>query len=148
MRKALIIGYGNPLRSDDGVGQAVADALVREPTLQGAEIIACHQLTPELAVDLAAVACAVFIDVEAGPPAGDISITRLSPDPTPSPSMAHHIDPRYLLHLARTLYGRSPEASLVTIGAGSLDLGEDLSEPVATALPQVIAAVRRLALEA
>jgi hypothetical protein len=49
--------------------------------------------------------------------------------------------------MAQRLYGRSPEAYLVTVGASSLALGEGLSAPVAAALPEVIATVRRLALE-
>ena len=72
MNNALIIGYGNPLRSDDGFGwhasrllaQALAGQDVGAP-LVGAlewagtrpapttvEIITCHQLTPELAEPL------------------------------------------------------------------------------------------------
>ena len=49
--------------------------------------------------------------------------------------------------MAQALYGRSPEAYLVTVGAGSLELGEGLSAPVMEALPEVIATVRRLALK-
>jgi hypothetical protein len=45
------------------------------------------------------------------------------------------------------LYGRSPEAFLVTVGASSLALSEGLSAAMAAALPEVIAAVRRLALK-
>jgi hypothetical protein len=48
--------------------------------------------------------------------------------------------------MAQRLYGRSPEAYLVTVGAGSFELGEELSPPVARALPEVIVTVRRLAL--
>jgi hypothetical protein len=51
-----------------------------------------------------------------------------------------------LLHISGKLYGRSPEAFLVTVGASSLALGEGLSAPVAAALPEVVATVRRLAL--
>ena len=53
-QKALIIGYGNTLRGDDAVGQAAAQALAGEAAIAGAETIACHQLTPELAERIAA----------------------------------------------------------------------------------------------
>jgi hydrogenase maturation protease len=43
----LVIGYGNELRSDDGVGPRVARA-VAEWRLPGVEAIAVHQLTLEL----------------------------------------------------------------------------------------------------
>ena len=42
------------------------------------------------------------------------------------------------------LYGRSPEAFLVTVAAGSLDLGDGLSDAVSAALPEAVATVRRL----
>jgi Ni,Fe-hydrogenase maturation factor len=46
----LVIGYGNELRGDDAIGQWVARA------------VAAHQLTPELAEDLAHTDYAVFVD--------------------------------------------------------------------------------------
>jgi Ni,Fe-hydrogenase maturation factor len=57
------------------------------------------------------------------------------------------VDPGALLLLSQKLYGRSPEAFLVTVGASSLALGEGLSETVAAALPKVIATVRQLVLK-
>jgi hydrogenase maturation protease len=143
---ALIVGYGNPLRGDDGVGQAVARAFADNSAIAGVDALACHQLTPELAERFAASARVVLIDVAAGLGAGRVSVTLLQPAPAPASTLGHHVEPAQLLHLAQALYGRSPEAHLVTVGAGSLELGEGLSPPVAAALPEVIATVRRLAL--
>ena len=67
---ALIVGYGNPLRGDDGVGQAVARAFADEAAIDGVDAVACHQLTPELAERFAAAARVVLIDAAAGPEAG------------------------------------------------------------------------------
>ena len=75
-RKTLIVGYGNPLRGDDGVGQIVAEA-VRAHELAGATIIACHQLTPELAEVVAQSEISVFIDAAADIPPGEIVINQL-----------------------------------------------------------------------
>ena len=51
-----IVGYGNPLRGDDGVGQEVATALLRQKNsgggLASATIICAHQLLPEMALDI------------------------------------------------------------------------------------------------
>ncbi len=144
---ALIVGYGNPLRGDDGVGQAVAQAFANEAAIDGVEALACHQLTPELAERFAAAARVVLIDAVAGAEAGGVSVVPLQPAPAPSSRLGHHVDPRELLRMAQRLYGRSPEAYLVTVGASSLELGEGLSAPVTAALPEVIATVRRLALK-
>ncbi len=146
-RKALIVGYGNPLRGDDGVGQAAARALAQEATVSGAEVIGCHQLLPELAESLAAVDLVVFVDAEAGIQPGSVVVTPVQSAPALSSGLVHHVDPGALLLLSQKLYGRSPEAFLVTVGASSLALGEGLSETVAAALPKVIATVRQLVLK-
>ncbi|HEY9173382.1 MAG TPA: hydrogenase maturation protease, partial [Verrucomicrobiae bacterium] len=48
----LVIGYGNTLRRDDGIGPKVAEA-VAELNLPGVRSLACPQLTPELAEPIA-----------------------------------------------------------------------------------------------
>ena len=53
--KVLVIGYGNSLRGDDGIGPAVAQAFADEDATECADVIVCHQLTPELAESIAAV---------------------------------------------------------------------------------------------
>jgi hydrogenase maturation protease len=145
--ETLIVGYGNPLRGDDGVGQAVARAFADEGAIDGVDTIVCHQLTPELAERFAAAARVVLVDAAAGGEAGKVSVVALQPAPAPASILGHHVEPAQLLHMARALYGRSPEAYLITVGAGSLELGEGLSAQVTAALPKVIATVRRLALQ-
>jgi hydrogenase maturation protease len=63
----LIIGYGNPLRSDDGVGWQAAELLTDDPRLADAQILACHQLTPELAEDVSRAGFVVLIDASTEP---------------------------------------------------------------------------------
>jgi len=142
---ALIVGYGNPLRGDDGVGPAVAHAFAGEAAIAGVEAIACHQLTPELAERFAAATRVVLVDAAAGLEAGAVSLTALQPAPALVSTLGHHVEPAQLLLIAQRLYGRSPEAWLITVGAGSLELGEGLSPLVAAALPEVVAIARRLA---
>ena len=113
----------------------------------GVDAIACRQLTPELAERFAAAARVVLIDAAAGREAGGVSVIPLRPAPAPVSTLGHHVEPSQLLRMAQRLYGRSPEAYLVTVGASSLALGEGLSAPVTAALPEVIATVRRLALK-
>jgi len=142
-RKALVIGYGNRLRGDDAIGLAVAEALANDP-IAGTEVVICHQLTPELAERLAAVETAVFIDATSAGDAGRVRVTRLLAVAVPVAGLAHHIAPQTLLVMSLKLYGRSPEAFLVTVAAGSFDLGDGLSDAVSAALPEAVATVRRL----
>ncbi|MGA1285390.1 MAG: hypothetical protein ACO34J_15215 [Prochlorothrix sp.] len=60
--RTLIIGYGNTLREDDGVGYCMAEAIAQW-NLTGIESKAVHQLTPDLAAHLAEVDRVIFIDV-------------------------------------------------------------------------------------
>src|SRR5208282_6599133 len=62
---ALVIGYGNPLRSDDGFGWHASRLLAEALTGRDVEVITCHQLTPELAHPLSQCRRAVFIDADA-----------------------------------------------------------------------------------
>lgn len=59
-RDDLVIGIGNPLRSDDGVGWWLARRAER--WLPASQLRAVQQLTPELAADVAAAARVLFID--------------------------------------------------------------------------------------
>jgi hydrogenase maturation protease len=142
--RALVIGYGNTLRGDDGIGPAAARAFECQGAAGGAEVIACHQLTPELAERLAAVDVAVFVDASADVPAGRVVTSDVEEGQPSWSAMAHHLDPATLLLMSRRLYGRSPKAYLVAVGAGSMTLGEGLSEPVAAALSRAVDAMRRL----
>ena len=45
----LVVGYGNSLRGDDGIGWHAARLLTDDPRLTGARVLTHHQLAPELA---------------------------------------------------------------------------------------------------
>jgi hydrogenase maturation protease len=145
----LVIGYGNPLRGDDGVGPAVAAAVAADPRGAGARVLALHQLTPELAVDLAGARLAIFVDatVEAGP--GQV-VTRRPAAGVPAvagggagPS-SHHVGIDALIVLARELYGSAPEVAVVSVGVADLETGDRLSAAVAAAVPAAVEAVLAL----
>jgi hydrogenase maturation protease len=121
---ALVIGYGNTLRGDDGIGPAVAEAIVAR-ALPGVRVVVVHQLTPELAPDLAGCRRAVFVDAAATGEA--VTVTPLTDD-APAPSLAHAADPRGLLALARAAYGRGPEAWLVAVPGADFGYRDGLSE--------------------
>jgi hydrogenase maturation protease len=145
----LIIGYGNPLRGDDGLGPAIARAAAQ--MLDGrpdARIVECHQLTPELAEDLAGVARAIFADASADAAPGEVVAVPVSPDAGSPGSFSHHMTPATLLSCARVLYGRAPEAWLVSAGVASCESGETLTPVAAAAVPVAARRVVELALAA
>jgi hydrogenase maturation protease len=140
----LVIGYGNSLRADDGVGRYVAERLAGDVRLAGATVIGVHQLAPELALDISRADLLVLVDAGRGPVAGTFTIELAQRSYGAGPTWSHHLDPASLLGLADELYGCSPDTYVVTIGVESVEVGDRLSPAVETALPQVIDAIVEL----
>ena len=65
VQQILVIGYGNPLRGDDGFGSLAANN-VEERQIPGVEVIVSHQLNPELAAFLSESGHAIFLDAVPG----------------------------------------------------------------------------------
>ena len=139
----LVIGYGNPLRSDDGFGWHVSRLLASALAGRDAEVITCHQLTPELAEPLSHCRRAVFIDADAQGQPGDINRRPVSPQVPTSSAFTHSCTPSGLLASAERLYGHHPEAVVITVSAQSFAFGDTLSPVVSATLPEVVDQVCR-----
>jgi hydrogenase maturation protease len=138
----LVIGYGNPLRSDDGAGWRAAELLSEDPRAAGAQVLAVHQLTPELAEDVSRVGLLVLVDASKEPgTTGSVSTRGLEADPVSDAVFSHHVDPARLLKLSSTLFGQSPRAVQVSIKVTDLEVGTDLSGPIRDAMPDLVDAV-------
>lgn len=123
----LVIGYGNPLRGDDGAGPRLAEQLATHVSAEQAKIIVAHQLTPELALELAApgVRQVLFVDAQRQ----QESATLLSPIyPDATGSCGHQLSPQLLLQLSKQLYARPVPGWLLTIAGEQFSLSEQLSE--------------------
>ncbi|MCX7671627.1 MAG: hydrogenase maturation protease [Anaerolineae bacterium] len=149
MARNLVIGYGNPLRGDDGIGVRAAERLAEavEADSDGeVEVVTRHQLALELAPLVAAAERLILLDACVGGEPGAVNEQVLTPATTDVGALSHHLDPRGLLAAAQILYGRAPTAILLTVAGASFDYGETLSPPVAAALPQLVARVKQLLL--
>ncbi len=120
----LVIGYGNTLRGDDGVGPRVAEA-IEKLNLPGVRTLVCQQLSPEYADPVSRAHTVVFVDAAVDAPR-EVQLRKLEPGET-SQLLAHAADPRTLLALARDVFGHAPQAWWLTIPAVKLGFGEDLS---------------------
>ena len=143
MARILIIGFGNPLRSDDGLGWHVAQLLSRELNRADVQVIAAHQLTPELAESASHAERLIFVDASRTGKPG----TQTCQPVTPGVSLnrhSHDLSPSAVLELARELYGRFPLAHLLTITGASFETGETMSPAVIAAIPALVAQVRHL----
>ena len=137
MSRLLIIGYGNPLRGDDGIGPAAAGRLRGLLDNRFIDVVALHQLTPELAQPISLAERIVFIDAAVGPAPGSIVERKIEPSDSPR-AFTHHATPEGLLAMARALYGRAPEATLMTVTAAQFDFGSGLSAAAETAVSEVV----------
>jgi hydrogenase maturation protease len=142
--RTLIIGFGNPLRSDDGFGWHAARALAESLDNPDVEVITCHQLTPELAERLSRCAVAVFLDAECEGTPGEIHHRELVPERLSPQAFTHTCTPAGLLASAEHLYGHRPRAYAITVTAQTFDFGEALSPVVAAALPKAVRQVGKL----
>jgi hydrogenase maturation protease len=120
----LVIGYGNTLRRDDGVGPGVAES-IEALGLPEVRALACALLTPELAEPVARARVVVFVDAAVDAPR-EVQLRSLKPADSPR-ILAHAADPPTLLALARDVFGHAPQAWLLTIPIEDLGIGEELS---------------------
>ena len=123
-KSVLIVGYGNPLRSDDGAGPKVAEMIAQQGR-EDVRSLAVHQLTPELAEEIVEAGTAIFVDGISSN-STTISIQPLQPVPR-GVNFSHLGNPRSLLSLTQILYGQIPPAWWILIPGINFEFGEQLS---------------------
>lgn len=147
MARVLIIAYGNPLRSDDGVAWKAAEALQGRLPAANIEILVLQQLGPELAESISRCVGVIFVDAASGGknPA-EIRIKAMSAglEKAEVPRFCHALPPVALLGLADRLYGARPRAYSATIEGKSFEHGEALTAVVAAALPAFVSRIEEL----
>jgi hydrogenase maturation protease len=135
--RCLILACGNTMREDDGIGPFLAqwaeehwrdDARVR--------VLCDHQWTPDMAEEIAAAEAVIFVDCSLDQAPGQILLRELNAASLKPGLVTHHLGAAELLRVAEDLYGTQPRrACLLTIGAGSIELGEGLSPAVRGSVP-------------
>src|ERR1035437_380737 len=137
MPNTLIVGYGNPLRGDDGLGWRVAERLHGAD----AQVLTLQQLTPELMEPISRADRVIFIDAATGDTPGEIRQRTVEPMAAGSAAFSHFSTPEALLAGARSLYGRAAQGILITVTGADFSLSSDLSSAVSQSLDQVVARV-------
>jgi hydrogenase maturation protease len=144
MPRVLIIAYGNPLRSDDGVGWVVAEELSRKLASPEVEVLQLLQLLPEVAESVSRAGTVIFVDASCDGVPGEI---RRKPVTAPPGKVrfSHHLSPADVLELARQLYGAAPQAFCISLTGHNFGHNEELSPTASAQLPQLAAVVEELA---
>lgn len=137
----LVLGVGSELRSDDAAGRRVA-AAIAEVAPSDVEVRSVHQLTPELALDLAGRDQVIIVD--AAVDVAEVTVRSIDPA-TVDPAFSHHLAPTALLALAVRL-GAAPGAlTVISVPAHDLGLGTQLSQATAAAVAEATTRVLELA---
>ncbi len=122
MKKILLIGYGNPVRGDDGLGPAISEE-VEELGIDGLTVDADYQLTVEDAASVADHEAVIFVDASVN---GDepFSFTRVNPRRQESFS-SHSVSPEGVLGLAEELFQAKSEAYMLAVRGYSFDMFDE-----------------------
>jgi len=137
----LIIGYGNPLRGDDGVGWRVAEKLEESLRRPDVRVMACHQLLPEMAEPISRAKLVIFIDASVADAPGEIACREIHPAAgadSAAELASHDLGPPVLLATARQLFGQSADGVIFSVGGEDFGMGEQLSPKVLQAADELV----------
>ncbi len=146
----LVLGMGNPILSDDGVGLLVAERLAEAPLPDGVEVLQSEVAGLRLLELVRGFTRVIIVDAlkspaEAGREPGEV-VRYESRDFKGGHryGSAHSIGLDTALELGHTLGYEMPEdVTVFAIEAADVEtFGEDLSPPVAAAAERVLALVR------
>jgi hydrogenase maturation protease len=137
----LVIGYGNELRGDDGLGPLVAKS-VAAANLSGVRVLTALQLLPELAADLAEARLVVFVDASVESSEIGVAMRSLVAEDTVD-LRTHRAHPGTLLALTQEVYERTPEAWWLTAPGWNFEFGEGLSGVAMENARQALACLKR-----
>jgi len=132
----LIIGYGNPLRTDDAIGQRIARMMESRLKYEAVQVITTYQLTPELVEPIHNAQLVIFIDARVGATPGKIVWENLEPHPGTG-AFTHNVSPGALLDAAHELYGMKPAGILISITGADFEYGHDISPELKRMLPNI-----------
>lgn len=142
----LVLGLGNILLSDEGVGVRAVEALVEQvPLPPDVEVLDGGTSGMDLLDQIAGRARLIVVDaVRTGrPPA---SVVRLAGDEVPAFFSAklspHQLGLSDVLAVLRLMDAAPAEITVIGVEPVSLDLGLDLSPAVAASLAEVLALLR------
>lgn len=142
----LVIGYGNTLRGDDGIGQIIASELMARVKTDAIDILTRHQLTPELVEPISAADTVFFIDASVGTQVGRIDVRPVEAS-TSEGAFTHHVTPESLLTASQTLYNASPRGFIISITGNDFEYRAQLSDQMQSQLPSIVTTIEGLIAE-
>ena len=138
MKHVLILGCGNPLRGDDGLGWVVTDCLASVLNDPSVEVIQTQQLTPELAEPVSRASLVIVVDASHTGRPGSWKREEIEISGTEPGKLGHHFSPAALLAYASAVFHSTPRMLLVSVAIKSVDCNEGLTPEIEASLPEVV----------
>ncbi|MEP7135642.1 MAG: hydrogenase maturation protease [Chloroflexota bacterium] len=143
--KTLVVGLGNPILGDDGIGWKVAEKIYQQLTADASVEVICLSLGGiSLMEHLIGFDRAILVDAFASDEdLGSIHVMRLNDMPSYSAfhiTSAHDTSLQNAIEMGRSLGAYLPE-DIRVVGIATqriYDFSEEISAPVAAAMPQVV----------
>lgn len=131
VKKCVVIGYGNTLRGDDGLGPYVVEDLQDAVSLYGSAVstMILPQLDVTLASQIPEVDIVLFVDARADDSEELVRIEQIEPsaDPVGPHHTSHTISVPVLLRIALDWYGAAPLCYAVMPKGYDFSIGESIS---------------------
>jgi hydrogenase maturation protease len=140
--RLVVIGCGNPARSDDGAGVAVVQQLMRQPPVPGVQLIDAGTAGMDVMFRVRGAEHVVIVDAcRSGSEAGAIfrMSGREAMTPTQHRFSLHGLRWDHALYAGCQMFGEDfvDHTEVILIEAGALDFGLELSTPVQSAAQRV-----------
>lgn len=129
-KRGLVIGFGNILRKDDGLGPKAVD-LINKSGFDGCDVrtMSLPQIDITLAITLASVDFAIFVDARSDDLNDPVIIEHSEPNEleTQLSHTSHSLSIPSLIKLTQEIFGRAPDSYTVEPKGYDFSIGESLS---------------------
>jgi hydrogenase maturation protease len=148
MKSVLVIGYGNTLRTDDGLGPLIVDRLGRTEPTEGVDLrrLILPQLDIMLAPQFRSAAAVIFVDARQDDDPRPVRIERIAP-PDGQPQAGHTghaLRIPALLRIAADWYGLVPCCYLAAVKGFDFSIGDKVSDRGLQSAECAVDAVRQI----
>lgn len=142
LERILVVGYGNRLRGDDGLGPLIVDDLRDMAAMFGEnfQTMVLPQLDVTLASEMTGVSLAIFVDARADEDKESVKVKRVFPAMAPlNPRHTSHLlGIPDLLRMALHWFGSRPVCYAVMPKGYDFSLSENISPSAKRAAKQAI----------
>lgn len=141
----FLIGVGNPLRRDDGIGCAVAERLAAELDSRGVPVVwrGVHQLVPELAEEIAELGPRAVVIADAALGVAGPELERIDPVSS-GPGLGHALAGGEFVIWLHALYSVAAPAWQLRLPAADFAHGEGFSSQAQAVLGAIPALAQDL----